>query len=313
MAEIITITFNPCIDKSTTVSALLPEKKLKCTNPKFEPGGGGINVSKAIKSLGGDSIALFPAGGYSGKFLQKLLNELKIHFITVEITSHTRENLIVFENSTSEQYRFGMPGPQLLEHEFQKCLTELKKLSGVKYIVVSGSLPAGIPKNVFKEIAQIAHNLNAKLIVDTSGEALKQALQEEVYLIKPNLNELSKLAGYREIKPGEEEKICKEIIAQGNCKVIVVSLGAEGAILITEKKSIRCVPPKVHKKSTVGAGDSMVAGIVLSLQNGKTLEEAIQFGIACGTAATMNAGTELCHRKNVEELYPLIKVFQESY
>jgi 6-phosphofructokinase 2 len=85
---------------------------------------------------------LFPAGGYSGKFLQKLLNEVKIHFIAVEITSNTRENLIVFENSTSEQYRFGMPGPQLLEHEFQKCLTELKKLSCVKYIVVSGSLPA---------------------------------------------------------------------------------------------------------------------------------------------------------------------------
>ena len=121
MAEIITITFNPCIDKSTTVSALIPEKKLKCTKPKFEPGGGGINVSKAIKSLGGDSIALFPAGGYSGKFLQKLLNEVKIHFIAVEITSNTRENLIVFENSTSEQYRFGMPGPQLPEDEFQNA------------------------------------------------------------------------------------------------------------------------------------------------------------------------------------------------
>ena len=311
MAEIITITFNPCIDKSTTVSTLIPEKKLKCTSPKFEAGGGGINVSKAIKNLGGESIALFAAGGYSGKFLQKLLSDAKIHFITVEITSHTRENLIVFEDSTSAQYRFGMPGPQLLGDEFQKCLTELKKSSGVKYIVVSGSLPPGMPKDVFKEIAQVAHKLNAKLIVDTSGEALKQALEEEVFLIKPNLNELSALAGYKEIKQGDEEKICKEIIARGNCKVIVVSLGAEGAILITEKKSIRFVPPKVEKKSTVGAGDSMVAGIVLSLQNGKTLEDAIQFGIACGTAATMSTGTELCHMKDVEELFPLIKVDEQ--
>ena len=122
---------------------------------------------------------------------------------------------------------------------------------------------------------------------------------------------MSALAGDIEIKPGDEEKICKEIIAQGNCKVMVVSLGAEGAILITEKKSIRYVPPKVEKKSTVGAGDSMVAGIVLSLQRGRTLEEAVQFGIACGTAATRNAGTELCHQKDVDELFPLIKVYDQ--
>jgi 6-phosphofructokinase 2 len=312
MPEIVTITFNPCIDKSTTVPALLPEKKLRCTVPKFEPGGGGINVSKAIKNLGGDSIALFPSGGYSGKFLQKLLTDAKINFLPVEITSHTRENLIVFENSTSAQYRFGMPGPQLLENEFQDCLAGVKKLSDVKYIVVSGSFPSGTPKDVFKEIAQVAQRVNAKLIVDTSGEALKQAIQEGVYLIKPNFSELAAITDNEKIKPGEEEKICKEIIAEGKCKVIVVSLGAEGAILVTENKSIRFVPPKVDKKSTVGAGDSMVAGIVFSLQKGKTLEDAVRFGIGCGTAATMNAGTELCHKKDVEALYPLIKVFQDA-
>jgi len=309
MPEIVTLTFNPCIDKSTTVDALIPEKKLRCTTPRFEPGGGGINVSKAIKNLGGDSIALFPVGGYSGNYLQKLLLETHIDFVPIETNSHTRENLIVFENTTREQYRFGMPGPELEENEFENCITELGKLRGIKYIVVSGSFPPGMPATCFKKIAKVAYKVNAKLIVDTSGEALKQALQEEVFLIKPNLNELAALAGNVKIKAGEEEKICREIIAQGRCEVIVVSLGAEGAMLITEKNSVRCVPPKVHRKSTVGAGDSMVAGIVLSLQRDKTLEEALRFGTACGTAATMNAGTELCHRKDVEELYPLINVY----
>lgn len=309
MPEIVTLTFNPCIDKSTSIDSLVPEKKLRCTAPRFEPGGGGINVSRAIKNLGGNSVALFPVGGYSGKFLQKLLLEADIDFIPIETTSHTRENLIVFENATSVQYRFGMPGPELLENEFENCITELEKLRGIKYVVVSGSFPAGTPGTGLNEIAKVAYKLNAKLIMDTSGEALKQALQEEVYLIKPNLNELSMLAGKMEIKPGEEEKICRQIIAQGRCKVIVVSMGAEGAMLVTENNSVRCVPPKVHRKSTVGAGDSMVAGIVLSLQRGNALEEALRFGIACGTAATINAGTELCRQKDVEEIYPLIKVY----
>jgi len=309
MPEIVTLTFNPCIDKSTTIDSLVPEKKLRCTTPRFEPGGGGINVSKVIKNLGGNSAALFPVGGYSGKFLQNLLLETGIDFIAVATTSPTRENLVVFENATSAQYRFVMPGQPLGENEFENCITELGKLRGTTYIVVSGSFPPGMPATCFKKIAKVAYKVNAKLIVDTSGEALKQALQEEVFLIKPNLNELAALAGNVKIKAGEEEKICREIIAQGRCEVIVVSLGAEGAMLITEKNSVRCVPPKVHRKSTVGAGDSMVAGIVLSLQRNKTLEEALRFGTACGTAATMNAGTELCHRKDVEELYPLINVY----
>jgi 6-phosphofructokinase 2 len=309
MPEIVTLTFNPCIDKSTTVESLLPEKKLRCTAPRFEPGGGGINVSRAIKNLGGKSVALFPVGGYSGKFLQKLLLSADIDFVPIETTSHTRENLIVFENATNAQYRFGMPGPELVENEFENCITELGKLRGVNYVVVSGSFPAGTPAAGLSEIATAVYKLNAKLIVDTSGEALKQALQEEVYLIKPNLNELSMLAGKMKIKPGEEEKICRQIIAQGKCKVIVVSMGAEGAMLVTENNSVRYVPPKVHRKSTVGAGDSMVAGIVLSLQRGNSIEEALRFGIACGTAATINPGTELCRKKDAEELYPLIKVY----
>ena len=308
MPQIITITFNPCIDKSTSVAALIPEKKLRCTDPKFEPGGGGLNVSRAIKKLGGQSIAIYPAGGYSGKFLKTLLDSEGIDSIMIETGSHTRENLIVVDESTNSQYRFGMPGSKLVETDWRNCLNEIQKLSGVEFIVASGSFPPGIPPGVFGEIAKLAKNRNAKFIVDTSGLALQQAVNQGVFLLKPNLSELSSLLNKKEIKKEEILTGAKELINKGGAEILVISLGVEGALMVTANDSARFIPPPVNRKSTVGAGDSMVAGIVLSLALGKTIKEATQYGVACGTAATMNPGTELCHRKDVEAILPAIRV-----
>jgi 6-phosphofructokinase 2 len=149
----------------------------------------------------------------------------------------------------------------------------------------------------------IAKNKKAKLIADTSGEALKYAAKEGVYLLKPNLGELSSLVDKDYLQPDEAANAAKQIIKKGNCEVVVVSMGAAGAMLITKIITKNFLPPLVERKSTVGAGDSMVAGIVLSLSIGKSLEEAVQYGVACGTAATMNDGTELCRLQDVENLY----------
>ena len=164
MSRIVTITFNPCIDKSTTIENLAPEKKLRCTLPKFEPGGGGLNVARAIKKLGGDALAIFPAGGYSGKFLQKLVQQEEIDHKVVEIRNHTRENLIVLDNSSGQQYRFGMPGPEIYQNEWKECLQLLEDEKDVSYIVASGSLAKGIPLNIYAQIATIAKQKNARLV-----------------------------------------------------------------------------------------------------------------------------------------------------
>ena len=312
MPEIITVTFNPCIDKSTTVAALVPEKKLRCTEPTFEPGGGGINVSRAIKKLGGESIAVYPAGGYSGKFLKTLLNREAIDCITIETSSHTRENLIVVDESTNSQYRFGMPGSKLIETEWRNCLNEIEKLNEIKFIVASGSLSPGVPAEAFGELARLARKMNAKFIADTSGEALQHAVNQGVFLLKPNLNELSFLLNKKELRKEEVLIGARQLISRGGAEILVVSLGADGALLVTANESIQFIPPPIERKSTVGAGDSMVAGIVLSLALGKTIKEAVQFGVACGTAATMNAGTELCHRKDVEVIQPMITIQDRS-
>jgi 6-phosphofructokinase 2 len=299
---IVTITLNPCIDKSTSVTSLIPEKKLRCAVPKFEPGGGGINVARAIKKLGGNARAIHFAGGYSGKFLQTLLGNEGIESIAIETASHTRENLIVVDESTNSQYRFGMPGSPIKQTEWEACLLQIERMNDVDFIVASGSLSPGIPTDIFEKIAAIAKKIHAKFIVDTSGEALQQAVKEGVYLIKPNLNELAALTGKKLLNKEDIVSESRAIISSGECEIIVVSLGAEGALLVTKDKAVQFIPPAVEKKSTVGAGDSMVAGIVLSLQQNKPAEEAVKFGVACGTAATMNAGTELCKLIDVQKL-----------
>ena len=307
MARIITVTFNPCIDKSTTIESLAPEKKLRCTPPKFEPGGGGLNVTRAIKKLGGNALSIFLAGGYSGKFLQKLAEQEGIDHKIVEIRNHTRENLIVLDKSSNHQYRFGMPGPEIYENEWKECLRLLQREEDVAYVIASGGLPSGIPLNIYAQVAAIAKQKNARLIVDTSGEALKQALNEGVYFIKPNLAELSSLVGKQEIHAEMVEDVAMQLIREGKAEVIVVSLGSSGAMLVSKEEVIQMMPPVVKRKSTVGAGDSMVAGIVLSLSLGKSASDALQFGIACGTAATLHEGTELCNKEDVDKLYPLVK------
>jgi 6-phosphofructokinase 2 len=306
MSSIITITFNPAIDKSTSVPALIPEKKLKCSEPVYEPGGGGINVARAIKKLGGTATAIYMAGGYTGKSFTQLLNSEGIDSIVTEIKGNTRENLIVLESSTNQQYRFGMPGPSILEHEWQQCLAHIENIKEAGFIIVSGALPPGIPTAVYANIASIARSKKAKLIVDTSGDSLKEAVQAGLYLIKPNLGELSSLVGKEELNIERVDDAAKEVINKGKCEVVVVSMGAAGAMLVTRNLAMHIMPPAVKVKSTVGAGDSMMAGIALSLAQNKTITEAVQYGVACGTAATMNSGTQLCRKEDADRLYQLM-------
>lgn len=307
MPSIITITFNPALDKSVTVEALIPEKKLKCSCPVYEPGGGGINVARAIRKLGGNALACFLAGGDAGKKINRLLDEERVGTIVTEISAKTRENLVVFESSVQVQYLFDMPGPEITEEEISSLLQSIAQISDVKYIVASGSLPQGVPAGVFATIARIAKKKSAKLIVDTSGEALKMALEEGVYLIKPNLRELALLVGEEQLEPEHAVDFARELIDSGGSEVIVVSMGAMGALLVTKTGVLKITPPELEIKSTVGAGDSLVAGIVLSLDEGKSIEEAIQFGVACGSAATLNSGTELCTRADADRIYNMIK------
>lgn len=307
MSKILTITLNPTIDKSTFVQSLIPDQKLRCGEAKFEPGGGGINVSRAIKRLGGNSTAWFLAGGHFGNFFIELIHKKEILYQAFKIKNETRESLILFEESNQNQYLLDMIGPEVKEEEWQNLLKAIEDLNSVEYIVASGSLPPGIPLDFYGRIAKIAKNKGIKFILDTSGEALKIALDEGVYLCKPNLKELGLLVGLEKLDIETAKIKAKEIIDSQKSEVVLVSLGPDGALLVSKDFTKHILPPYAEKKSTVGAGDSMVAGMTFSLSQGKTLLEAFRYGIASGTAATMNAGTTLCKKEDADALFLKIK------
>lgn len=304
MHKVITITVSPAIDKNTVVDKLVSEKKLSCLSPDYDPGGGGINVSKGLKKLGTNSLCLFPAGGASGSHLIELMEETGVTCMPIAIRNPIRENFIVVESTTNQQFRFGMPATELQADEIDVLLATLARhATGSDYIVASGAVPAGAGTDFFAKVASVAKKANARLVVDTSGEALKEVLEVGVFLVKPNLGELSKLCGAGTLDSRMVNEAAGELIKSGKCKVVAVSMGPKGAMLITAEEEIQVSAPLVKKKSTVGAGDSMVAGMVHALTLERTMREVIQMGVACGTAATMNPGTELFKREDAEKLY----------
>jgi 6-phosphofructokinase 2 len=295
---------NPAVDKSTSVNKLVAEKKMRCSEMITEAGGGGINVSKALKELGGESLAIFPSGGINGRLIEKIFEVLGIDFKTIPIEKETRENIVVRENDTNLQYRFVMPGASVTEQEAQACFKIIQQLKPApEYIVASGSLPPGLPENFFARLAKIAKEQNARFVIDTSGIPLQLAAKEGVYLLKPNLSELCALAGVSYLQLNEVKNAAFNVIKKEQCEVMVVSMGAAGALLVTHDGCEQVTAPTVKKQSTVGAGDSMVAGMVWMLSQGRSLHETILFGVACGTAATMNPGTQLFTKEDVYKLY----------
>lgn len=299
---ILTVTLNPCIDKSSSVKEMEPDSKLRCTEIVNEPGGGGINVSKALKKLGADSLALFPAGGHNGNMLCALLDEVKLPFHAVDTKVETRENWIVLETSINNQYRFTFPGRPVQEETIQTLIDHIRNFSPT-YVVASGSLPPGLPDHFYGLIVKNATSIGARCIVDTSGPALEALKGKGAYLIKPNIGELCNLLQIETLDKNDVPDAAQQIITDGYAEIVAVSMGPHGAWLVSKDEKHFAGAPKVEKRSTVGAGDSMVAGITYMLQQHRTLKEAISFGVACGSAATMNEGTQLFNKVDAERLY----------
>lgn len=307
MHNVLTITLNPTVDKSSSVANIKPEKKLRCEKPKYEPGGGGINVSRGLVRLEVPTTALYTSGGRTGELLTGLLQEEKVVTMPVPVSGDTRENFIVVDTANNEQYRFGMPGATINDSDTETIYNAIQQITPFPNIlVISGSLPPGISPDFVVKVIQLAKRNNCKVVIDTSGEALDKALNEGVYLIKPNIGELSRLEKSDYLDNANAVKTAKNIISQGGAELIVISMGAQGAYLITKDNKLHIAAPSVKKLSTVGAGDSMVAGMVAMLAKNESLKNIISMGVACGSAATMNPGTGLFKPDDAKRLYQLI-------
>lgn len=305
--NITSLTINPALDKNAKVAGLIATQKLKCHSIHYQPGGGGVNVSRMLHRLGEKTNCVFPSGGHTGKHLNDLLLKEGVPAMQIPVKEWTRENLSVVDEHTKLQYRFGMPGGTLYNSELKTIQTFVdKQLNEKDILVLSGSLPEGIPTDYYTQ--WIAHTSlkNIKVVIDTSGPALMEALKEPVFLLKPNQKELAQLAGKSFLSSAEQEAVALEMIATKKATYIVVSLGARGAFLASKEGVVYQPTPSVAVESTIGAGDSMVAGLIYAIKNNFADRDILKWGVACGVATTMSEGTSLGSTTNVIKILHMI-------
>jgi 6-phosphofructokinase 2 len=309
MTDIVTLTLNPALDLSTSVNRLIPGHKLRCEGLRRDPGGGGVNVARVISRLGGDVTAVFPAGGPSGAMLQQLLRHERVASRVILTRQDTRENLHVFEAETKQQYRFVLPGPSLSQSAWRRCRSAVVAGSrAAKYVVCSGSLPPGAPENVYARLARDAKQAGARFVVDSSGPALRAALDEGVYLAKPSLSELRQLTGRKLDTEASWIEVCHQLVASDAASVIALTLGERGALLVTRETTLRAKALPIDAATTIGAGDSFLAALIQSLTQALPIAEALRMAVAAGAGALLGSGTGLCVRKDVERLMLQVRI-----
>jgi 6-phosphofructokinase 2 len=303
MTDIVTITPNPAVDLSTSVEKIVPVYKLRGTSQQRDPGGGGINVARVIKRLGGDVRAIYPVGGATGDLLRRLLDREGVPSQTFPIAGETREDFFVSETSTGHPFRFILPGPSLSQEEWQQCLTLLCRIEpSPRFVVASGSLPQGVPDDFYARVTRTAKRLGAKMVLDTSGPALAAAVAEGLDLIKPNLREMRELTGHEPNDAGEWEAAAQALVHGGKVATIALTMGHLGAVLVTRDRVLRAEPLPIMPISAVGAGDSFLGALLWQLASGGSLDQSFRYAVAAGAAALLNRGTSLCLPDDVKRL-----------
>jgi 6-phosphofructokinase 2 len=305
MKSIITLTLNPAIDGACDAPNVGPTHKIRTTNDRYNAGGGGINVARVVRRLGGDSRAIYLAGGATGGVLDSLLDRDQITRTRLDIAGHTRISLAVHDQSSGLEYRFVPEGPVISEAEWLACRATMGSVS-CDYLVLSGSLPRGVPNDFYAQV--LANAKGGKIILDTSGRALTATLNAGgIFLVTPSRGELEKLVERTLSNEGAIVAAAKSIIAKGQAANVAVTMGHEGALLV-DAESVRRLPAvDVAAHSAVGAGDSFVGGMVFGLALGMAMDVAFKLAIAAATATVSSPGTDLCHRVDVDRFFKSLK------
>ena len=299
---IYTVTLNPALDKTVEIPNFALGSVNRITALRTDPGGKGINVSKVIAALGGESEALGILGGETGKTIANKLQEMELRFNFSFVSGQTRTNLKVVDPVNRTCTDINEPGtpvePATLEQVKQK-LTEAVAPGDI--VVLSGSLPKGAPTDTYRRFAEHCQNIGAKVFLDADGDAMKEGLKARPYLVKPNEHELSRLLG-RELTTMEELlEGARQLLAEG-VQMAVVSMGHRGALYVTGKETVVAEGLDVPVASAVGAGDSVVAALALGISRGYSLKELAIFSTATGAANVMCSGTQAADRETVEAL-----------
>ncbi len=300
--RILTLTLNPAVDVFCEAERVNPVSKVRTFNERRDPGGGGINVARVVSELGGDALAVVLSGGVTGQLLNKLLDRFGVHRHSIVTERGTRVSQTVYDRSTGEEYRFVPEGPTVAEYEWRAALMALETLDG-DWVVASGSLPRGVPEDFYVRAADVAARRGQHFVLDTSGAALRAALGHRLALIKPSLNELQRLVGRALPEPAAQEDAAAELVRSGAAAMVALTLGEDGAVLATAEGTWRLPALDVVARGSVGAGDSFLAGMTLSLARSEPPRTAFAWGMATGAAAVSAEGTARPVRAEVESLF----------
>ena len=300
-SHILTITLNPTVDFCTTSPGITAGPKLRCTEPQIDPGGGGINVARAVKLLGGQATALVAIGGATGAHLLQLLALEGVPTVAFQGPGETRQSMSVIDQTTGEQYRFVMPGPAWQDHDVPRALASVDQSANEDTLVVlSGSQPPGVAKDFPSILAEHVAGRKARLIVDTSGPALFHLAErphEALYVLRMDGPEGEEMAGRPLNSREDTAEFAASLIAKGVAKNVIVARGPDGSVLASKDGAWHALNPPVKVISKVGAGDSFVGAFTLALAGSEPPEECLRHGVAAASAAVMTEATRLCDPK----------------
>jgi len=312
LQQIATITLNPSLDRTITVPGLKVNESNRWTSVHYYAGGKGIDVSRAIHEMGGQTTAYGFIGGHEGRSLEILLDEEGVLFSFTPIRQETRVNFVISDTKASQQTIINAPGPRISKRELERFLNKLRGIyPSLKLMVASGSVPPGVPVDIYYTIVAEAKDRGIRTALDSAGQWLEEGIKAKPYLIKPNVLEAEELL---KTELPTEEAIARAALTlvEMGIEIAVISRGKDGIIAASKHGIFKAVSPEVKVRSAVGAGDCTVAGLVLKLAQGEPLIEACRLAVAMGTATVLTPGTELCHKADVEKLLPQIKVTKGS-
>ncbi len=304
--RIICICLNPTIDITSETDVVYAVSKVRTRAERISPGGGGVNVARVLSAFGLPCELVYLSGGVTGKLLDSELVRDGINTRCFRNPSSTRIAFTVMQTSNWQEYRFVPEGPVVSSDAYSQLMAYLSgiALKEEDIVVASGSLPRGVPDDTYARIAEIVLAKSARLIVDSSGLGLSRALDahKSIYLVKPSLNELQKLAGCT-LDESDAQQVARQLITDGKARNVAVSMGTHGAFLVSANQTVRLPTFLVKVQSAVGAGDSFVGAMVYQLARGRNIESAFRYGLAAGAAAVMTPGDQLCKPVDVERLY----------
>jgi 6-phosphofructokinase 2 len=303
-----TVTLNPCVDRHIEVSGFKIDTTNRAKNIRIDAGGKGVDVSRAIRIAGGDAMAFGFVGGEEGRYIESRLTQECVAFSFTHITGSTRICIIISDNLTGEQTRINGIGPQIQPQELTVFRNQLFKIiHKPEILVVSGSVPPGVPVDIYHQLINDASRRGVPTILDSHGEWLKVGIRGKPYLVKPNEKEAEELLGYKLKSEADIIRGTRQIVELG-AEIAVISRAEKGIIACSSEEIIKAFPPPVKVVSTVGAGDSMVAGFAMMLSQGSNLVEACRLAVAMGTASVLTPGTELCCADDIKILKPKVSI-----